>query len=233
MVRDGRQHGLSEDRCTPLTEFLKKHKSVFISGWENPPSRRPVHEVPNWTEKTRYSYQGIAIYTRSAPIPRQVCRHTSFHEFFLSTCPLQNGGPRLSSSPSATRGKVSNGFRSTSNYCRNDQGVVAYASSRLLDLWFRREHLLRDSRLCVRLLAASATPRLKGALWSRNPERSGSVTRALPGLPNSTSYFRSTIERLFAEFRGNVKAWLDNFSIHARSETGLLDHLETFFRICS
>ena len=47
MVRDGRQHGLSEDRCTPLTEFLKKHKSVFISGWENPPSRRPVHEVPN------------------------------------------------------------------------------------------------------------------------------------------------------------------------------------------
>ena len=36
LVRDGRQHGLNEDGCARLTAILKKRKSVFGSGWENP-----------------------------------------------------------------------------------------------------------------------------------------------------------------------------------------------------
>lgn len=55
----------------------------------------------------------------------------------------------------------------------------------------------------------------------------------MPGLVNATLYFQSTIEPLFSELRNNLKAWLDDFSIHAHSEASLLDHLETFLRICS
>ena len=57
--------------------------------------------------------------------------------------------------------------------------------------------------------------------------------RVLPGLANATSYFQSTVEPLFSELRGNLKAWLDDFSIHAKTENSLLNHLETFFTICA
>ena len=61
----------------------------------------------------------------------------------------------------------------------------------------------------------------------------GASTRVLPGLANATLYFQSTIEPLFPELRNNLKAWLDDFSIHARCEATPLDDLQTFFRIVS
>ena len=56
--------------------------------------------------------------------------------------------------------------------------------------------------------------------------------RVLPGLANATSYFQSTVEPLFQELRKNMKAWLDDFNLHAGSEDELHDLLEKFFQIC-
>ena len=56
--------------------------------------------------------------------------------------------------------------------------------------------------------------------------------RVLPGLANATSYFQSTVEPLFAELRTNLKAWLDDFNLHAHSESELLHFLDRFFSIC-
>ncbi len=56
--------------------------------------------------------------------------------------------------------------------------------------------------------------------------------RVLPGLANATSYFQSTVEPLFRGLRENMKAWLDDFHLHAQSEMELLGLLETFFSIC-
>ena len=56
--------------------------------------------------------------------------------------------------------------------------------------------------------------------------------RVLPGLANATAYFQRTVEPLFSELREHMKAWLDDFNLHATSESELLDYLETFFRIC-
>ena len=56
--------------------------------------------------------------------------------------------------------------------------------------------------------------------------------RVLPGLANATSYFQSTIEPLFQELRANMKAWLDDFNLHATNEEQLLLILERFFEIC-
>ena len=52
------------------------------------------------------------------------------------------------------------------------------------------------------------------------------------GLANSTSYSQSTVEPLFQEMRNNMKAWLNDFNLHAGNEEKLMDLLEKFFQIC-
>lgn len=64
------------------------------------------------------------------------------------------------------------------------------------------------------------------------PQGTYSSTRALPGLKNATAYFQFTVEPLFQAFRSSVKAWLDDFNLHAESEDLLLSHLTKFFSIC-
>ena len=56
--------------------------------------------------------------------------------------------------------------------------------------------------------------------------------RVLPGLANATSHFQSTVEPLFQELRDNMKAWLDDFNLHAKNEEQLLSLLERFLTIC-
>lgn len=56
--------------------------------------------------------------------------------------------------------------------------------------------------------------------------------RVLPGLANATSFFQSTVEPLFSSLRPFMKAWLDDFSLHAKDEETLLNALEEFFKIC-
>ena len=56
--------------------------------------------------------------------------------------------------------------------------------------------------------------------------------RTLPGLTNATAYFQSTIEPLFHILRHQLKAWLDDFILHATSESGLLDGLDKCSSIC-
>lgn len=65
------------------------------------------------------------------------------------------------------------------------------------------------------------------------PDGVYSSTRALPGLTNATCYFQSTVEPLFHELRANMKAWLDDFNLHAAREDHLLRLLDKFFTICA
>lgn len=65
------------------------------------------------------------------------------------------------------------------------------------------------------------------------PKKVVASKRVLPGLANATSYFQSTVEPLFRELRDNMKAWLDDFNLHADSEAKLLHLLERFFQLCA
>lgn len=56
--------------------------------------------------------------------------------------------------------------------------------------------------------------------------------RVLLGLANATSYFQSSVEPLFSNMRDNLKAWLDDFNLHANTEGHLLGLLEQFFHTC-
>jgi len=56
--------------------------------------------------------------------------------------------------------------------------------------------------------------------------------RVLQGLSNAVSYFQRTVEPCFKEIKDFLKAWLDDFSLYAKTETDLLDYLETFLKIC-
>ena len=56
--------------------------------------------------------------------------------------------------------------------------------------------------------------------------------RVLPELANATSYFESTAEPLFQEMRSKMKAWLDDFNLHAGNEEKMMGLLERFFQIC-
>lgn len=57
-------------------------------------------------------------------------------------------------------------------------------------------------------------------------------TRVLPGLANATAFFQRSVEPLFAELRDWLKAWLDDFCLHANDAGTLLSKLEVFFKIC-
>lgn len=59
-----------------------------------------------------------------------------------------------------------------------------------------------------------------------------SSTRVLQGLTNATSHFQGTIEPLFSAIRKNLKAWLDDFNLYAKTEGQMLALLRTFFEIC-
>eukprot|EP00171_Calliarthron_tuberculosum_P020891 IDg20891t1 len=56
--------------------------------------------------------------------------------------------------------------------------------------------------------------------------------RVLQGLTNAVSHFQRSVEPLFASLRNCMKAWLDDFTGFARTESELLDMLEKFFKIC-
>lgn len=54
----------------------------------------------------------------------------------------------------------------------------------------------------------------------------------LQGLANSTSYFQSSVKPLFSSIRKNLHAYLDDFSLHSKTEEGILETTEEFFSIC-
>ena len=60
-----------------------------------------------------------------------------------------------------------------------------------------------------------------------------SPTRTLQGGRNSAANFQSRVEPCFADIRDNLKAWLDDFILHARDCEELLHVLDRFFTICA
>ena len=60
-----------------------------------------------------------------------------------------------------------------------------------------------------------------------------SPTRTLQGGRNSAANFQSRVEPCFSEIRQNLKAWLDDFILHARTFEELLYILDRFLTICS
>lgn len=59
-----------------------------------------------------------------------------------------------------------------------------------------------------------------------------SSTRVLPGLTNTTCYFHSMVEPFFHELHEHMKAWLDDFNVHAATEAHLLMCFDKFFIVC-
>lgn len=57
-------------------------------------------------------------------------------------------------------------------------------------------------------------------------------TRVLHGLKKASSYFQSTIPLLFEELKESMNAWIDDFTLHAKTEDKLISHGNTFFTIC-
>ena len=57
-------------------------------------------------------------------------------------------------------------------------------------------------------------------------------TRVMQGSRNGPVYFQQTVEPCFADIRSRLKAWLDDFLLHARNEEQLLKALLAFLEIC-
>ena len=56
-----------------------------------------------------------------------------------------------------------------------------------------------------------------------------SPTRTQQGATNSVANFQSKVEPLFRSMRDHLKAWLDDFILHCKSEEQLLKMLRQFF----
>lgn len=59
-----------------------------------------------------------------------------------------------------------------------------------------------------------------------------SSLKVLQGLKNAGPFSQCTIEPLFEALRKNLKAWLDDFMLHAQTEEQLLHRLEEVISIC-
>jgi len=57
-------------------------------------------------------------------------------------------------------------------------------------------------------------------------------TRILQGGTDAGNHFQSTISQVFAEMASHLLQWLDDFLMHAASETELLRRLGRFFEVC-
>eukprot|EP00171_Calliarthron_tuberculosum_P020209 IDg20209t1 len=57
-------------------------------------------------------------------------------------------------------------------------------------------------------------------------------TRTLQGGCNSSANFQGRVEPCFAKLRDNLKAWLDDFALHHKTESQLLSSLRNFLSIC-
>ena len=57
-------------------------------------------------------------------------------------------------------------------------------------------------------------------------------TRCTQGAKNAGANFQSKIEPLFTNIREHIKAWLDDFVLHCRTEEGLIDTFLQFFINC-
>lgn len=64
------------------------------------------------------------------------------------------------------------------------------------------------------------------------PQRVVVSKHELQGLINSKAHFQSSVEPLFQELRPWMKACLDDFNLHCRTEGELLDNLDRFLEIC-
>ncbi len=57
-------------------------------------------------------------------------------------------------------------------------------------------------------------------------------TRCTQGAKNAAANFQSKDEPLFAALRNELKAWLDDFMLHNKTEAGLMAGLRVFFKMC-
>lgn len=57
-------------------------------------------------------------------------------------------------------------------------------------------------------------------------------TRTLQGAKNSVAKFQGKVEPCFADMREALRAWLDDFALHAKTEAELLERLEQFLETC-
>lgn len=57
-------------------------------------------------------------------------------------------------------------------------------------------------------------------------------TRNLQGGRNAAKYFQAKVEPCFQSIRENLKAWLDDFGLHHKTENGLLDTIKALLCIC-
>lgn len=64
------------------------------------------------------------------------------------------------------------------------------------------------------------------------PQGCFSSTRVLHGLKNATAHFQETIPALFSCVGKRIKSWLDDFTLHSKTEDDLLDSLEKFVEVC-
>lgn len=76
-------------------------------------------------------------------------------------------------------------------------------------------------------------PSLYGASVINAPQRTFASTPVLNGLKNASKYFQSSRPSLFDDLNHVLKAWINDFTVHANSESKFLDHLDACFTICA
>lgn len=86
---------------------------------------------------------------------------------------------------------------------------------------------------CVKYWKCLLNPKSYDACRIIAPQGTVVSTRVLHGLENTSANFQFAIPPLFPELKDTMKAWSDDFIIHARTELELLNYLEKCFHVCS
>lgn len=232
-IAEAVSNGLSRKGEKKLEEIIQQNKTVFKIrlGSGGPANVTPMKIVLDETKKP------VKVKVRKYPKEQRKFLDTYFSKLvdmgFLKPCPQASwqAAPHLVPKESKSKFRTTIDLRPVNAATKAEQWPMPVIEAELSDFIGSTHFASID--FCSSYWQCPLDPDSYDACGIISPQGTFVSTRVLHGLKNASAYFQSTIPPLFDEMKDAVKAWIDDFTIHCKTEDMLLENLEKFFRICT
>lgn len=227
-VAEALGNGLSSEGGRRLKQIIKNNMSVFKIrlGSGGPTKVKPMKIILEPSKKP------IKVKVRRYPAEQRKFLNAYFSKLiemgFLKPCPQAawQAAPHLVPKDSNAKFRTMTDLRPVNAATKAEQWPMPVIEAELSD--FNGCAHFASIDFCSSYWQCPLDPSSYEACGVIAPQGKFVSTRVLHGLKNASAYFQSTIPPLFDDIEHAMKAWIDDFTIHSKSEEELLDNLEKF-----
>eukprot|EP00171_Calliarthron_tuberculosum_P004595 IDg4595t1 len=226
------RRGQSQRGAERLLKILKDFRSVFrIRLGKTPPASVPPMKIDLDPSKTPVQVRARRYSAPQRAFLNEYVKKLEEMGFFIANPNAEwQAAPHIVPKPSSrAKFRMTIDLRPVNAATRKRSRPMPHLDSEMQD--FRGSKCFLGLDFVSGYWQIPLHPDSFGACGVVTPNGSYSSTRVLQGLTNAAAYFQSNIEPLFSELRENLKAWLDDFNLHARDENTLLSKFERFLEI--